>query len=329
MQTLLKKTRAYGLIKTEEARGELSHAYLLLFDDGRNLRSALKTFIKPFFNCSEGTTAQEKRRSNLIDNETFSDCLFFPEDGKKFMVEDAERITEESTLKPVEGEKKAFVISDFDFATPAAQNKLLKLLEEPPEGVVFLLGARTAYPVLPTVLSRVKTIEITPFETSEIKECLQRNYGGRYEMNDYELCAAASGGSLGAAQDMLDSGAYKELIGDAFSLCLSTPATLPIAVKKVGDTKRKKELLSLLRIVYRDALLFKTASLKTGGASLTRQISLKSENSRLQTLAKNHSLSALVFAQEAISKAEKEITFNAYFPQCLELLLASVQAKGN
>ncbi|MBO5335351.1 MAG: hypothetical protein J6A87_05175, partial [Clostridia bacterium] len=120
MQTLLKQTRAYGLIKTEEARGELSHAYLLLFDDARNLRSALKTFIKPFFGCSEEETTGEKRRSNLIDNETFSDCLFFPENGKKFMVEDAERITEESTLKPVEGEKKAFVISGFDFATPAA-----------------------------------------------------------------------------------------------------------------------------------------------------------------------------------------------------------------
>ena len=328
MQTLLKKTRAYGLIKTEEARGELSHAYLLLLDDGRNLRSALKTFIKPFFHCSSEETPGAKRRSNLIDNETFSDCLFFPKAGEKFMVEDAERITEESSLKPIEGEKKAFVICDFDFATPAAQNKLLKLLEEPPEGVVFLLGARTAYPVLPTVLSRVKTLEISPFETAEIEGCLKRNYGGRYETNDYELCAAASGGSLGAAQDMLDSGAYKELIGDAFALCLSTPATLPIAVKKTGDTKRKKELLSLLRILYRDALLLKTASLKKDGVALTKQISLKSESSRLQTLANNHSLPALVFAQEAVSKAEKEIAFNAYFPQCLELLLASVQAKG-
>lgn len=328
MQTLLKQTRAYGLIKTEEARGELSHAYLLLFDDARNLRGALKTFVKPFFSCSEEKTPQEKRRSDLIESETFCDCLFFPEDGKKFMVEDAERITEESTLKPVEGQKKAFVISGFDFATPAAQNKLLKLLEEPPEGVVFLLGAQTEYPVLATVRSRVKTIEITPFETAEIESCLARNYGGRYEMNDYELCAAASGGSLGAAQDMLDSGAYKELIDQAFSLCLSTPATLPIVVKKVGETKRKKELLSLLRIIYRDALLLKTATLKKGGEELSKHISLKSEIARLQTLVKNHSLPALVFAQEAISKAEKEIAFNAYFPQCLELVLASVQAKG-
>lgn len=328
MQTLLKQTRAYGLVKTEEARGGLSHAYLLLFDDERNLRNALKTFVKPFFGCAEEKNAEEKRRSNLIDNETFADCLFFPEDGKKFMVEDAERITEESALKPVEGEKKAFVVSSFDSATPAAQNKLLKLLEEPPEGVVFLLGARTAYPVLSTVLSRVKTIEIPPFEAEAIESCLKRNYGDRYATNDYELCAAAACGSLGVAQEMLDSGAYKELIGDAFSLCLSTPATLPKIVKKVGDIKRKKELLSLLRILYRDALLLKTASLGKGERSLVQKITLKSEISRYQTLAKNHSLSALVFAQEAISKAEKEVAFNAYFPQCVELLVASVQAKG-
>ncbi len=328
MQTLLKTTRAYGLIKREESLCELSHAYLLLFDDARNLRSALKTFIKPFFSCAEEETDAQKRRSGLIDNETFADCLFFPENGKKFMVEDADKITEESTLKPVEGEKKAFVISDFDAATPAAQNKLLKLLEEPPEGVVFLLGACTAYPVLSTVLSRVKTIEIPPFESKEIAACLQRNYGGRYELNDYELCAAASGGSLGAAQNMLDSGAYKQLVGDAFSLCLATPATLPQTVKRVGDTKRKKELLSLVRILFRDALLIKTAALQKNGGAIEKNVFLKSERSRLQSLANAYSLSALVFAQEAVSKAEKEVTFNAYFPQCVELLVASVQAKG-
>ena len=327
MQTLLKQTRAYGLIKTEEARGGLSHAYLLLFDDARNLRGALKTFAKPFFGCSEEKDAEEKRRSGLIESETFCDCLFFPEAGKKFMVEDAERITEESALKPVEGEKKAFVIESFDCATPAAQNKLLKLLEEPPEGVVFLLGAKTSYPVLSTVLSRVKTLEIPPFEAEQIARCLARIYGGRYEMNDYELCAAASGGALGVAQDMLDSGAYKELVNEAFSLCLSTPSTLPKMVKNLGDTKRKKELLSLLRILFRDALLLKTATVKGGGA-LAEKISLKTEISRLQALANAYALPTLVFAQEAVSKAEKEIAFNAYFPQCVELLMASVQAKG-
>ncbi|MBQ8308569.1 MAG: hypothetical protein IJX96_01920 [Clostridia bacterium] len=311
MQTLLKTTRAYGLVKREESRGELGHAYLLLFDDPRNLKAALKTFVKPFFHCTE-----EERLSRLIDNETFSDCLFFPKDGKKFTVEDAEAITEESTLKPVEGEKKAFVIADFAEATTAAQNKLLKLLEEPPEGVVFLLGATTVYPVLSTVLSRVKTLEIPPFDAREIENCLLRTYADKYAQSEIELCSAACGGKLGGAQDMLEGGAYKALVDEAFSLCLTTAKDLPLLVKKIGDTKRKKELLSLLRMIFRDALVIKSV-----GAA---KISLRSERERLYKAAEKYTLPTLVYAQEAISKAERETFFNANFPQCLEILIASV-----
>ncbi len=309
MQTLWKETRAYGLVKKEELQGELGHAYLLLLDDPRNLKTALKTFVKPFFPCSE-------QLSQRIDNETFSDCLFFPSEGKKFTVEDAETIAEESTLKPVEGDKKAFVIADFAEATPAAQNKLLKLLEEPPEGVVFLLGATTSYPVLSTVLSRVKTLDIPPFSAREIEECLSRVYADKYTQADIELCAAACGGVLGGAQNMLEGGVYKSLVDEAFALCGATAKELPVLVKKIGDTKRKKELLSLIRIVWRDALV-----LKGVGAA---KISLRSEKERLNKVAEKYTLSTLVYAQEAISKAERELFFNANFPQCLEVLIASV-----
>ena len=70
MQTLLKTTRAYRLLQAEKQNERFSHAYLLLFDDARNLRSALKTFSKLFF-------APSKRTETLIDEEAFSDCLFF------------------------------------------------------------------------------------------------------------------------------------------------------------------------------------------------------------------------------------------------------------
>ena len=65
-----------------------------------------------------------------------------------------DEIKEESALNPVEGDKKLFVIGDFAELGVAQQNKLLKLLEEPPEKVYFLLGATTSYPILQTVLSR-------------------------------------------------------------------------------------------------------------------------------------------------------------------------------
>ena len=319
MQTLLKNTRAYKLLQAESAKNRLAHAYLLLLDDARNLRSALKTFAKLLFDADEPRSPQKQRIAQLIDAENLSDCLFFPESNGKFVVEDAERIAEESALKAVEGERKVFVIGDFAEATPAAQNKLLKLLEEPPQGVIFLLGATTAFPVLSTVLSRVEKLEIAPFSPEEISRCLTRLYGGRYETTDVELSAAACGGSLGTAQNALEGGGYKTVLEDAFSLCLANETALPALVRKIGETKNKKQLLALLRILFRDALLIKT------GVS---GVLLKSERERIGLIAKRFTPRALLYAQEALTKAEREVVFNAVFPQCLETLTASILEKN-
>ena len=322
MQALIKTTRAYALVKNEKQRNVLGHAYLLVLDDEQNLRLALKAFAKLFFDCDEPVLETQKRIARLIDNETFADCLFFPKDEKKFVVEDVDAITEESTLKPVEGDQKLFVIDNFALSTPAAQNKLLKLLEEPPKGVRFFIGTTSAHPVLATVLSRVKVLEVPPFADEALLSALKNEYGDKYGADAYSLCVAMSGGNLGTAQAMLTGGGYQALLDEAFSLVLAEENKLPALIKKSGETKKKKQLLSLMRTVWRDALLIKTAQ-KTG-ADIQKNIFLKAEISRLQLLALSRSLPCLVFAQEACSAAEKQVTFNAYFPQCLEVLLASV-----
>ena len=322
MQTLIKTTRAYALVKNEQQRNVLGHAYLLVLDDEQNLRVALKTFAKLFFDCDQPVVEREQRIARLIDQETFCDCLFFPKDEKKFVVEDVDAITEESTLKPVEGDQKIFIIDNFALSTPAAQNKLLKLLEEPPTGVSFLIGTTSAHPVLATVLSRVKVLEIPPFAEKDLLTALQNEHGEKYTPDVYALCAAMSGGSLGTAQAMLTGGSYQALLDEAFTLVEAEENKLPALVKKSGETKRKKELISLMRTIWRDAMLVKTE--QASGANTQKNILLKTQLSRLQQLAAARSLSCLLFAQEACSAAEKQITFNAYFPQCLEVLLASV-----
>lgn len=315
MQTLLKTTQAYTLLETEKTNDRFAHAYLVVFNDARNLKLALKTFAKLFFDCGKND-----RISKLIDAENFSDCLFYPSEDKKLSVEDAEKIREECTLAPVEGERKVFVIADFAEANVQTQNKLLKLLEEPPEGVVFLLGVTSVFPVLPTVLSRTKKLEILSFGTEETTDCLARIYGDKYDRETLALCAASSGGNVGEAQNVLEGGYYKTLLESAFELCLCPLYSLPVAVKKTGETKHKKELLSMLRLIFRDALLLKTQNAAT--------LLLRSERTRLLSVSNSYSLSALFYAQEALSEAEKQVNFNAVFPQCIELCIAKIKNKN-
>ncbi len=319
MQTLLKSTQAYRLLKTEGQECGFSHAYLLALGDSKNLRLALKTFAKIFFDCDEPKTYEKQRIAELIDDENFTDCLFFPADGKKLTVEDAEKIQEESTLNPMEGEKKLFVLGDFAEANVQTQNKLLKLLEEPPENVYFLLGASVVFPVLPTVLSRTKKLEIQPFSPTEIEEVLLREYGDMQDRDFLSVCAVAGNGSVGDSEKMVEGGFYQELVENAFSLALTELSTLPQLIKKVGETKRQKELLTLLRLIYRDGLLLKTGKGKA--------IALFSERGRLKRVSEKYSFSALLYAQECISEAEKQVKFNAVFPHCLEICISKILNK--
>ena len=328
MLELLKNTQAYRLLQKESAENVCSHAYLLLFDDGRNIRSALKEFAKLFFCCAEidewtENRAEKERIAKLIDEESFSDCLVYPAEGKKLSVEDAEKIREESVLSPIEGDRKVFVLGDFTEANVQTQNKLLKLLEEPPQGVIFLLGATTVFPVLTTVQSRTKKLEILPFDITETAEALHRIYGNKYDNPTLELCAAASGGILGEAQNILEGGYYKTLVENAFALCLNEEDKLPLTVRAIGETKYKKELLSLLRLIFRDALLIKTAK-----TECKKRILLRSEKEKIEQVAKKYTLSALLYAQEALSDAEMQVQFNAVFPQCIGLCIANIREKN-
>ncbi len=321
MQSILKGTGAYQLLQKEGETEGFSHAYLLLFEDARHLRTAMKVFAKLFFKCDNPTTHAQTRISDLIDGDGFSDCVVFPSEGKKLMVEDAESILEESNLAPVEGEKKLFLIGDFADANVQTQNKLLKLLEEPPKNVHFLLGATSVFPVLPTVLSRTKKLEIFPFSVDEVTAYLRRTYGERYTSDGLTLCAATSGGNLGDACNILEGGYYQELVENAFSLVLAPSYKLPAAIKTAGETAHKKELINLLRLIFRDGLLQKTGTRKT-------HLLLQSERERIGEVADKYSARALLFAQEALSEAEKQVKFNAIFSQCLEITLANILEKN-
>ncbi len=313
MQILLKNTRPYGLLQREYARGGLSHAYLLLLADEEILRESLRFFARVFFQTDE-------RALTLIEKEGFCDCLFFPKEGKKLTVEDANVIVEESGIRPMEGEKKIFVVDGFHTASPAVQNKLLKILEEPPQGVYFLLGATGEFSLLPTVLSRVKKLEFSPFSVQEIKGYLSRNYPSLKE-EELNFFSTAACGKISSAKAFIGEGFYKETFETALSLCFASFSALPALCKKVGETKRKEELLSVLEVLFRDGAFL---AVKKGLDAYLLSPFYKKE---VQKLVDLYPVSALLAFQEKLRLAQKQLKFNANFPQTLQLLFVWLAEK--
>ncbi len=81
-----------------------------------------------------------------------------------------------SHTRTKQSEKLVIIVDDADAMVQPAQNVLLKLLEEPPEHVVFILTAHTPQILLPTILSRVQKLEIVPIsdrQTTKLLDSLQ------------------------------------------------------------------------------------------------------------------------------------------------------------
>lgn len=103
------------------------------------------------------------------------DVKVYPKNAEKLLVADSNEIVSEAYVKPVNMPNKIFVINNFDVSTEEAQNKLLKILEEPPKNVYFLISAKSEEKVLPTIKSRCDKIKILPLDSEKLKKLSDNN----------------------------------------------------------------------------------------------------------------------------------------------------------
>ncbi|MBI0535022.1 DNA polymerase III subunit delta' [Roseomonas sp. KE2513] len=122
------------------------------------------------------------------------------EKGKKVMirVEEVRELTRFLAMTPAEGGWRVVVIETLEAMNEAAQNALLKTLEEPPPRAVLVLTTSAPDRLLPTIRSRVRRLDLFPLEAPLMDEVL-----GRWlpEMGEGDRAALArlSGGSPGRA----------------------------------------------------------------------------------------------------------------------------------
>ena len=86
------------------------------------------------------------------------DFVYIEPDGKVIKIEQIRELQTKVIEKPVNSNKKVYVINDADLMTKEAQNCLLKTLEEPPEYIVIILIVNNESKVLTTIKSRCMKI---------------------------------------------------------------------------------------------------------------------------------------------------------------------------
>ena len=173
---------------------------------------------------------------------------------------ESDEITKTLSLKPIQGDFKITIIWLPEKMNEPCANKMLKLLEEPPERTIFLLCSEEPERMLPTILSRAQRINLPRLTEIEIAEALQNNYG--IEPRDSETLAHLANGSFVKALDQIhlneDNDRYLELFISLMRLAYARRIREMKAWSEEVATlgrEKQKELLTYCQRMIRESFM--------------------------------------------------------------------------
>lgn len=115
---------------------------------------------------------------------------------------EAERLLQFLRLKATDGAARVVIIDAMDDMNPSAANALLKVLEEPPAGVTFLMVSHQPGRLLPTIRSRTRRLALSPLGPQGLAAALAQA-GAEVRPEDAVALAALAGGSAGDAMRLV------------------------------------------------------------------------------------------------------------------------------
>ena len=248
---LLKDTSASKTVVYDKAADKLSHAYLVISADKSNISEYLKLFAK-LISVEDG----DERSARLIDEGIHPDVLTFPKKGETVLAEDVSEIIEESFLKPIESDKKLFLINAGDAISPSSQNKLLKTLEEPPKNTYILIGATGEYSLLSTLKSRVKKLVIPPYSEEKLYGALKNECPDTEKLAEAVSCGDGTVGKALALYGDENLTLTVDLAVDTFLNMQSSRDVAEFSGKIMRLKDGVKGYISVMGLINRDLMLY-------------------------------------------------------------------------
>jgi len=292
----VKKSPEYALLKAESQ----THAsgYLIVGKDGIFTDVLCKLFL------SDITNLPLERIENGVADITIYD--------EKILTNIAEDIISKAYFTPVELQKKIFVIKCDKQINDSAQNKLLKILEEPPQSTAFIFTAKEESHLLATVRSRLKIIRCRPFADEEMSKLCDAYFEN--SLFAQSLCA----GSIERAEKFA-SAEYFELYRSILTMLFN--------MKKSGDiltyssqlnAKREflPDILDILEILFHDCMMCSLG--KYDGTMLKMSLS------EIKELSIGYNVEVVLKLRPVLEQARKRIQLAGNAVSIIDQLLFNI-----
>ena len=196
-------------IKNIVQSGRFPHAFIMEGEKGSGRHTLAKILAAAAICQSDNAPCKNCRECDLIEKDSHCDVLTYKPDGATFKVDTVREIRENAFITPVEAKRKVNILLDCDKMNESAQNAFLKVLEEPPSFMVFILICQNASALLTTVRSRCVTLTVQNPEPKEAEDYIKLKTGK--SERDIVEALSDSHGNIGKALDILSGTAAEGL----------------------------------------------------------------------------------------------------------------------
>lgn len=303
---------------------KISHAYIINGEKGMGKRTVAKAFAMTLLCEEKGTVPCMKCHScvqALTDNNP--DLIMITPDKPTTLSIDHIRQTlvNDVELKPYSNSHKVYIVEDAELMNNAAQNAILKTIEEPPEYAVIILLTTNISALLQTVLSRCVKLDMQPLKKEVVKKYLME----KEKVVDYQADIAVSfaGGNLGKAIELSKSQDFAEMLDEVIQLLRyikdMQAYEVVAAVKRASEYKfRFTDYIDLMILWFRDVLVYKASQ-------NVNELIFKDEIQTIKKHAAKSSYNGIGHILEAMNKAKLRLKANVNFDVAIEMMFLTIR----
>ena len=197
------------ILKNQILQSRLSHAYLFTGTRGTGKTSLAKVFARaincldpheaePCNECENCLEAISGKAVDIIELDAASNNS----------VDNIRELRDKAIYLPTKLKYKVYIIDEVHMLSKGAFNALLKILEEPPKHLIFILATTEPERIPKTIISRVQRFDFKRIDEDLIAKNLSRvldTIGKKYEDEAVQIVARAGAGSMRDALSMLES----------------------------------------------------------------------------------------------------------------------------